>query len=66
LLSLAVLSPLFAACHRANVRQIIFAARFGAHLGNYMMHCHNIVHEDKDMLRAFLVRGSLLPASCHR
>ena len=42
------------ACCRANVRQIIFAARFGAHLGNYMMHCHNIVHEDKDMLRAFL------------
>jgi Multicopper oxidase len=41
---------------RANVRQVIFAARYGPHLGNYMMHCHNIVHEDKDMLRAFLVR----------
>ena len=43
-------------CCRANVRQIIFAARYGPHLGNYMMHCHNVVHEDKDMLRAFLVR----------
>ena len=41
---------------RGNIRQVIFAARYGAHLGNYMMHCHNIVHEDKDMLRAFLVR----------
>jgi FtsP/CotA-like multicopper oxidase with cupredoxin domain len=39
----------------ANVRQIIFAARYGPHLGNYMMHCHNVVHEDHDMLRAFLV-----------
>ena len=51
-------------CCRGNIRQIIFAARFGAHLGNYMMHCHNIVHEDKDMLRAFLVRRYLLPTSC--
>ena len=41
---------------RGNIRQVIFAARYGAHLGNYMMHCHNIVHEDHDMLRAFLVR----------
>ena len=46
---------------RGNIRQVIFAARYGAHLGNYMMHCHNIVHEDHDMLRAFLVRSCCLP-----
>ena len=49
-----------AAWRRGNIRQVIFAARYGAHLGNYMMHCHDIVHEDHDMLRAFLVRRSLL------
>jgi Multicopper oxidase len=48
---------------RANVRQIIFAARYGPHLGNYMMHCHNVVHEDHDMLRAFLVRRYSAPSA---
>lgn len=28
-------------------------ARFGAHKGDYMFHCHNLIHEDNDMLRAF-------------
>jgi len=30
-------------------------ARYGPHGGNYMMHCHNLVHEDNDMLIAFKV-----------
>lgn len=31
----------------------------GPHLGEYMMHCHNNVHEDDDMFRAFMVRPRL-------
>lgn len=27
-------------------------ARFGAHKGDYMFHCHNLMHEDNDMMRA--------------
>jgi FtsP/CotA-like multicopper oxidase with cupredoxin domain len=30
-------------------------ARFGPHRGKYMMHCHNIVHEDHDMMTQFEV-----------
>src|SRR5215218_201081 len=30
-------------------------ARFGPHRGRYMMHCHNIVHEDHDMMVQFEV-----------
>lgn len=30
-------------------------ARFGAHKGDYMFHCHNLIHEDKDMMRAMQV-----------
>jgi hypothetical protein len=30
-------------------------ARFGAHKGDYMFHCHNLIHEDDDMMRAFSV-----------
>jgi FtsP/CotA-like multicopper oxidase with cupredoxin domain len=36
-------------------------ARFGPHEGRYMIHCHNIVHEDHDMMAQFRVgppRGS--------
>jgi FtsP/CotA-like multicopper oxidase with cupredoxin domain len=29
--------------------------RFGPNLGKYMMHCHNIVHEDHDMMTQFEV-----------
>jgi hypothetical protein len=29
--------------------------RYGPHRGDYMFHCHNLVHEDDDMLRAFSV-----------
>ncbi len=31
---------------------IYVLARFGPHKGDYMFHCHNLVHEDHDMMRA--------------
>ena len=33
-------------------------ARFGPHKGDYMFHCHNLVHEDNDMMRAFSIIDS--------
>jgi spore coat protein A, manganese oxidase len=30
-------------------------ARFGPHTGRYMIHCHNTVHEDHDMMHQFWV-----------
>lgn len=30
-------------------------ARFGPHTGRYMLHCHNLVHEDHDMMAQFRV-----------
>jgi len=30
-------------------------ARFGAHKGHYMFHCHNLRHEDNDMMRSYEV-----------
>ena len=39
----------------ANVGEVIIAARYGPSLGEYMMHCHNNVHEDHEMMRAFMV-----------
>jgi len=33
-------------------------ARFGAHKGDYMFHCHNLIHEDNDMMRAMRVINS--------
>ncbi len=38
-------------------------ARFGPHRGKYMMHCHNIVHEDHDMMTQFEV-GQGAPDPC--
>ena len=32
-------------------------ARFGAHKGDYMFHCHNLIHEDNDMMRAMRLKG---------
>jgi Multicopper oxidase len=46
----------------ANVGRITLAARWGPNLGEYMMHCHNNVHEDDDMFRAFMVCPC--PLSC--
>lgn len=31
--------------------------RFGPHPGRYMLHCHNLVHEDHDMMHQFDVRA---------
>ena len=45
----------------ADVGKITLAARYGPELGEYMMHCHNNVHEDNDMFRAFMVRSKVLP-----
>ena len=36
---------------------VYVVARFGAHKGDYMFHCHNLIHEDNDMMRAFHVMG---------
>ena len=47
----------------ANVGKITLAARYGPELGEYMMHCHNNVHEDNDMFRAFMVRAAETLAS---
>jgi spore coat protein A, manganese oxidase len=30
---------------------------WGPHPGKYMFHCHNLIHEDDDMMRAFNVAG---------
>jgi spore coat protein A, manganese oxidase len=32
-------------------------ARFGPRPGRYMIHCHNLIHEDHDMMHQFWVRG---------
>jgi hypothetical protein len=37
---------------------VYMIARFGPHKGDYMFHCHNLIHEDDDMLRAFRVNGT--------
>lgn len=31
---------------------IYVLVRFGPHKGDYMFHCHNLIHEDNDMMRA--------------
>lgn len=38
---------------------VYVVARFGAHKGDYMFHCHNLIHEDDDMMRAFRVTDSM-------
>ena len=48
----------------ANVGRITLAARYGPELGEYMVHCHNNVHEDNDMFRAFMVRDNKVQPSC--
>lgn len=36
-------------------QKIFVLIRFGPHKGDYMFHCHNLIHEDDDMMRAFRV-----------
>ena len=37
---------------------IYVLVRFGAHKGDYMFHCHNLIHEDNDMMRAMHIMNS--------
>ncbi|CAF0713561.1 unnamed protein product [Adineta steineri] len=38
--------------------KIYVLARFGPHKGDYMFHCHNLIHEDNDMMRAYRIIDS--------
>jgi hypothetical protein len=33
-------------------------AHFGLHKDDYMFHCHNLIHEDHDMMGAFSVMNA--------
>jgi FtsP/CotA-like multicopper oxidase with cupredoxin domain len=45
-------------------QEIEVIARFGPHRGKYMMHCHNVIHEDHDMMTNFEVgRGGPDPVT---
>jgi FtsP/CotA-like multicopper oxidase with cupredoxin domain len=35
---------------------VTIIGRFGPQAGRYMMHCHNLVHEDHDMMHQFRIR----------
>ena len=39
-------------------QKIYVIARFGPHKGDYMFHCHNLIHEDNDMMRAMRIIDS--------
>lgn len=39
----------------SDLETVRVVARFGPHRGKYMMHCHNLVHEDHDMMNQFEV-----------
>lgn len=41
-------------------------ARFGPHNGKYMIHCHNLVHEDHDMMTQLRSAKSTMLASRRR
>jgi Multicopper oxidase len=49
----------------ANVGEVIIAARYGPSLGEYMLHCHNNVHEDHEMMRAFMVSWTCAVLKAH-
>lgn len=52
-----------------NSEVVWVIARFGPHKGDYMFHCHNLIHEDNDMLRAFSIKhhhGSMNEASAEK
>ncbi|MGB7084410.1 MAG: multicopper oxidase family protein [Phormidesmis sp.] len=38
-----------------DLETVDMIGRFGPHEGKYMMHCHNLVHEDHDMMTQFQV-----------
>lgn len=35
--------------------EVALFVEFGPHRGEYMFHCHNLVHEDYEMMRSFNV-----------
>lgn len=52
-----------------DFEQVQVMARFAPHKGKYMVHCHNIVHEDHDMMTQFEVvtrnaQGEVMKNSC--
>jgi spore coat protein A len=48
---------------RVNPNEVVdIAVRFDRHAGRYMYHCHILEHEDRDMMRPFVVMpGELMP-----
>ncbi len=36
--------------------EVALLLRFGPHRGEYMFHCHNLVHEDTEMMRSFHIK----------
>ena len=48
--------------HVGENERVRVIAQFGPHAGRYMIHCHNLVHEDHDMMGQFWVgSGGLGP-----
>jgi len=41
--------------HVGENERVRLITQFGPHAGNYMIHCHNLVHEDHDMMGQFTV-----------
>ena len=38
--------------------EVRIVGKFGPHAGRFMFHCHNLVHEDHDMMRGFQVSNN--------
>ena len=57
--------------HELGAKDVVFLGenetvrlliRFDSGEGRYMMHCHNLVHEDHDMMAQFEIRNPAVPA----
>jgi o-aminophenol oxidase len=48
---------------RVNANEVVdIAVRFSSYAGRYMYHCHILEHEDRDMMRPFVVMpAELMP-----
>ena len=48
---------------RVNANEVVdIAVRFSTYAGRYMYHCHILEHEDRDMMRPFVVMpAELMP-----
>ncbi|MBS2938849.1 multicopper oxidase family protein [Nocardioides sp. J2M5] len=58
--------------HEKGAKDVVFVGenetvrlliRFDSGEGKYMMHCHNLVHEDHDMMAQFEIRNPLSPGN---